>query len=469
MASQVIILREFIFVFYGNELIIGVFLMLWMVFSGIGAYFKRWIFKKNEVFYISFVHLFFTIVPILSVWGLVELKNFFFPDGAILNFSKLIIICAIVLFPVSFISGFLFVSYSELISLKKNRNNIALTYVYDTIGSILGGIIVSFVFAYIGLTFQQLIVVSLLCLFALIYVWMKNKFLILHALGFLTLTGLLVLLMTENLDYNYLSQVYSKQKIVKVKNTPYGKLVITELNGQQNIYENNQLLHTEKDIVNSEESVHYCMLQKNYPRKVLVLSGGLLSQLNEILKYDSVEIDYVDINPGVIEWINKDIIHKYNNLNLIHSDARRYIRNARKKYDIVLINVNEPSTAQMNRFFTVDFYSELKKCLTKSGYISFPLTSENNYVSDENAELLEISYNTLKSVFKNVDIIPGQKNYFLASDSVIEPNIVKLYSYSYIENSYVTNLFLDSISMKIKQERIYSSFKGTCQVSQGCL
>ncbi len=43
--TQIILLREFLSVFYGNELVIGIILGNWMIITGIGSYLGK--FRKN--------------------------------------------------------------------------------------------------------------------------------------------------------------------------------------------------------------------------------------------------------------------------------------------------------------------------------------------------------------------------------------------------------------------------------------
>ena len=40
------------------------------------------------------------------------------------------------------------------------------------------------------------------------------------------------------------------------------------------------------------------------------------------------------------------------------------------KYDVVIIDLPDPSTAQINRFYTIEFFNELKKILNKGWVVS---------------------------------------------------------------------------------------------------
>ena len=97
-----------------------------------------------------------------------------------------------------------------------------------------------------------------------------------------------------------------------------------------------------------------------------------------------------------------------------------------EKYDIVLINLPEPSTLQINRFYTLEFFRLIKSRLNPGAVISLGLPSTADYVSENAAQLNSTLYQTLQSAFKNIIILPGQKNYFIVSDAPIRHDIARL-------------------------------------------
>jgi len=57
-------------------------------------------------------------------------------------------------------------------------------------------------------------------------------------------------------------------------------------------------------------------------------------------------------------------------LEIINTDARRYIKTTTKKYDAILIDLPDPDTFQINRFFTEEFFALSKRILNKG--VFFP-------------------------------------------------------------------------------------------------
>jgi len=57
-------------------------------------------------------------------------------------------------------------------------------------------------------------------------------------------------------------------------------------------------------------------------------------------------------------------------IHVINGDARRFIRQTKEKYDVVLVNLPEPSTFLINRFYTREFLMELQKVLNPGAVVS---------------------------------------------------------------------------------------------------
>ena len=103
------------------------------------------------------------------------------------------------------------------------------------------------------------------------------------------------------------------------------------------------------------------MVQHKSPQKVLVLSGILSGVLDEIGKYPIKEIDYVEVNPEIIKLAKPSQNLDSNiQVNIIEKDALRFLKRNNKKYDVVLINLSKPSTIQLNRYYTSEFFQLLK-------------------------------------------------------------------------------------------------------------
>ncbi len=132
---------------------------------------------------------------------------------------------------------------------------------------------------------------------------------------------------TDNITREFL---FRNQDILYSKDTPYGNLTITKQGEQKNFYENNGLLFSTNNPSMNEEAVHYAMVQHPNPKNVLLISGGISGTIDEILKYNIEKVDYVEINPWLINIGKNYPLSKIGELsrkvNVINQDARLFVK-----------------------------------------------------------------------------------------------------------------------------------------------
>jgi len=454
---QIVVLREFMAVFYGNELVIGLTLAVWMTLTGLGAMGGRYASPDRtgeKLLAPSLIVL--TLLPFLTVFLLYYLRNIVFLPGSLPNILEIIISSLVLLAPFCLLSGFLFTHLSARLSRENKKNLIGEAYAAESAGSIIGGILVSFILVFFFSTFRILsflLAINILLISFSPQIGVKPK---LKAAALILSLSVILFVNIADLDRISRSFIFRNQKVVFMKDTPYGNVSITETAGQLNFYENYKLIFTTQDQTMAEEDVHYTMIQHRDPDSVLLVSGGISGTLSEISKYDVELIDYVEINPWIIR-AGREFTSELDNeaSNIISKDARRYIRNTEKKYDVILINIPQPETAQLNRYFTLEFYTDLK-AITKSGsVIGLALPSTMNYVSEEASVLYSSIYNTVSVVFDNLLIIPGSNNnYLLASDSRLSIDIPGMMEVRGPETVYVNSYYLDSLSLAMRSDEI---------------
>jgi spermidine synthase len=104
---------------------------------------------------------------------------------------------------------------------------------------------------------------------------------------------------------------------------------------------------------------------------------------------------------------------------IFHADGRYYVKRAKaeKKYDLIFVNIPDPSTAFLNRFYTVQFFQEGNDILADNGVFAIDISSAVNYMGEEVGNYTGSIYQTLHNVFPHVIISPGQTNSYFASNS----------------------------------------------------
>jgi spermidine synthase len=240
---------------------------------------------------------------------------------------------------------------------------------------------------------------------------------------------------------------FPSQNVLFRGNSPYGRLVVTEAGGQTNFIENGIAVVSTPNIEQVEETTHYAMAQRPDARRVLLVSGGVAGVAKEILKYNVAGVDCVELDPLVIETGRRFLPEHFADprIHVIATDARQFVRQTTNRYDVVILALPDPSTAQLNRFFTVEFFSGVKRVLADGGVLSFALGRYENYVSPELAQLLASAHRSLKPSFASILALPGGRVFFLASDGPLFGDIAARVEAQGVPTKLVNRHYLDAM------------------------
>lgn len=465
--AQIILLREFLTIFNGNELVIALVLANWMVLTGLGAYLGKFPIriKKASLIIIPGL-LILSVLPFVTTLLLNFLKNIVFPIGAMISVFQIFFASLLLLIPFCLVSGFLFTFISDCYSGIRNQNETGRVYSYESAGSIVGGMLSGLLFIFVFSSVESLLVLTLLNGLTLFLVNLKRNMMKLDWLSMVVVVPAFALLFFHP-EKKIRSWVYPNQNIEVSKDSPQGNIVITRRENMWSVYINNMLLFDSENFMMNEETVHFTMLQHLHPANVLLVSAGLSGQISELTKYNPVSIDYVEDNQWLLTLM-KDTLGKMmdSSIRVYATDPLLFIRKATKTYDVVILNLPGPSTLQTNRFYTLEFFALLKEKLSRGAVISFGLQAPANYMNNEAIDLNSTIFVTLKKVFQNVIIIPGEKNYFLASDAPLTYNIAQAVQDQKIENRYVNQFYIDDSSLKNRGETILSALNTETETNQ---
>ncbi|MDD4108658.1 MAG: hypothetical protein PHH93_08060 [Prolixibacteraceae bacterium] len=460
MINQVIFIREFIGVFSGNELILGVIMATWMLLTGWGAFTGRK--KISTLFTIEkgvTMIAFLTFIPVVLFGLLYWIKYLLFPPGTMTGLTTALSSSFLMLFPVCFLSGYLFTAFSTLYSVSEAKNLIGKAYALESFGSLAGGLLFSII---LGRFFNSLQVLGLTTgLVLLSGAWLlagnNRSRQVLYIAGGIILPVAVFLI---NPDLRLKKILFPNQKIILNRSTRYGNLVVTEQAGQYNFYENNTLQFYTENVIENEEAVHFAMARHDNPRRVLLISGGIAGMIKEIKKYDVEKITYLETNPEVfIHWKNAVTDPGYDEaVEIVKKDIRSYLNKTKTIYDVILINLPPPSTLGYNRFYTDEFFSIIKKHCNRKTIVSANMPSLANYAEENALEIQSSFWKTLGLHFDQLLLVPGEKNYFIASDSHLSAEITIHIMQKGIETEYVNQYYTDDNLLNMRSNTLVAQF-----------
>ncbi|MDP4281903.1 MAG: hypothetical protein Q8867_07095 [Bacteroidota bacterium] len=441
---QIYLLRDFLRVFQGNELVIGIVLSNWMILTATGAYLGRLISRmKNKTDFIRFIQLLFTLVPLLTIFK-IDLWGISLPAGSIVGITKIITVSFLIQLPFCLMNGFLFSSCSYFSSTFFPSGKYSIPYALESAGSFAGGFVVNFILlwwfdVYNGLRILFLINLAV-CFIQSLFLGKKKEWMVTAPLAVFAGIGVFLL----NPEKEICLMLFPEEVILTHTSTPYGTVSVTQREGQLNFYENGLFLHSSGNEISNEESVHFPMLQRPNPQSVLVISGDLPGMAAEILKYPVKNVDLLEINPALVKTeIKYSRFSQDPRVHIQNKDGRFFIKRNIQKYDVIIVCLPGPYTLQLNRFYSEEFFREIKSRMNPDAVFSISLPASSNYVSQTSAGLNGSVFNTLKAIFPEVRILPGQKNYFLASDKPLSTQIASLINLRKITAIYVNPYFFD--------------------------
>lgn len=465
--AQIILLREFLAVFNSNELVIGIVLANWMVLTGFGAFLGKFPLRINKASAVVVPGLLIlSVLPFITAFLINFLKNIVFPIGAMIGVFQIIFGTLLLLIPFCLVSGYLFTFIANCYSEIGKQNETGPVYGFESVGSIIGGLLSGVLFIFVFSSIESLLVLAILNGLILSLINRSNRVRKMVWLPLLAVIPAFVLFFFQP-EKKIRSWVYPNQEIEVSKDSPYGNIVITRRENMWSVYNNNVLLFDSENFMLNEEAVHFAMLQHPHPATILLVSGGLSGQITELKKYKPLSIDYVEDNRWLLALM-KDTPGKMTDqsIRIYTTDPLRFVRNTTKTYDVVILNLPDPSTMQTNRFFTLGFFTLLKHKLSPGAVLSFGISAPANYLNDESVDLNSTIFATLKRVFQNVIVIPGEKNYFLASDATLTYNIAKTLREKGIENRYVNQYYIDDNLLKSRGETILSALNPASEINQ---
>jgi spermidine synthase len=527
--SQIILVREFLVSFYGNELSIGIIFFSWLFWIGLGSGIGNLVIYKIKN-HLRIFSILIIIAPVITFLQILVIKfsRYFLntPVGEYISILELIYFSFIVLSVGCFIWGMLF-TIGSYISSKDDEGKwmgVNKVYIYETLGSVLGGLLFSFFLVSVFSTFQ---IISLLVILSLVIVSfqfsvisrqfsvvsyqltegngessfndqtlptgkqlsannelltnskpdkVKNKpFLTILVISILP--GIFFISLKPLADFEWYavkfqwSIINDKLNFIESKNTKYQNLSVLELQDQYTIFSDGKPIYNIPNTYNAEIFIHSVMIQSDDPKRVLIIGGGFNGLINEILKYKVDYIDYVELDPKIIDFTQNYLSQseKQNLLNLkveiIDGDGRDYINKTKKEYDVIILNVGEPSTAGLNRFFTYEFYQECNAKLDSDGIMAFSFTSSADYFGEDLKNLNASLYSTFKQVFPNLTVVPGTTAILVGSKSssplITNTDILaKRYVDKNIKSSYFSGFIYEQLMPKDRVDFYISTMEG---------
>ena len=448
VVTQLTVMREMLSVFCGNEMVLGVILGNWLLLTGVGAYLGRTSARlTSPVRLLIGLQLAVALLPLGQVLAMRWLRDVVFVRGAMIGVSQTAVASFLLLLPYCLASGYMLTLACGMLAARGGAGGIGKVYLGDSIGSIAGGLVFSFILVrwldHVAILYMPAAVnLALACAVALHF--RRRGMLAMAAAAAGTLA---VLVATTNLDAVSTALQFPLQKVVFRGNSPYGRLVVTESAGQINFVQNGLTVASTNNDQQAEEAVHYAMAQRPAARQVLLLGGGASGSPREVLKYGVEQLTYVELDPLIVDAVRRFAPASLDDgrIHVVNADGRQFVRHCGSTFDAIIVDTPDPSTSQINRFYTAEFFRDAKARLCPGGVLSLPLGRYDDYVSPQLGRMLASAGRTLRGSFRNVLAIPAGRIVLLASDGELYADIAARIEQHGVATKLVNRHYLDAM------------------------
>jgi spermidine synthase len=315
------------------------------------------------------------------------------------------------------------------------------TYSIEALGAVAGGLLSSMFFIKIFNSFQMSIFYSLALFLFLAVFSSKNNYVY-------VLLAIVALFFSGRIDRASNSFQWFPFEVAEAKNSIYGKISVIKTGEDYDIYLNSARVSSTYLLPSNEELIHIPMLLSGSSPKTLIL-GGNCKDVEEALKYGAGGLVFPEPDSVYLKLLKKYAcgsgLLDRRRVRIPQVDGRFFIKRTTETFDCIVLDVPPPLTGAANRYFTLEFFREVKKILTPGGALIFPLLSSENYMSEELKFLSASIFKTAGSVFKYCYVIPGSNNYFLCSQTQL-------------------NLSPELLAAQIKKRNIQTTFLTTYQI-----
>jgi spermidine synthase len=459
IAAQTLFFREFVTTFEGNDISVGIFFGSWFLWVGLGAVLVRraqalaekllrWI----ELLFLAYLPAFILqAILIIQARELAGIESY-----ALWSIRDILLVSIIVNAPISLVTGMLFPIACRWVgsdSIQQGeRFPVSHVYMFEAAGSFAGGIGVTILLGFGISSAKIFLLLALILSLSVFLVQLAGIFVpdMRRAAGLAgrllacALSFLVPLVVCLCLVRGFDEILMSRMRVIKwtkllPKNALAGSFQTAQAEYLYGTYQGQWVAIREGSVTEAlpDESAAgqiaaIALCQKPDAGKVLVIGSGLglcrgLLQLPQIenVTWTHCDSEYVQ---KVNEFIPSGLKITDERFEPLASDVRSLLEAKQESFDIVILNLPDATSSVLNRYYTLEFYRQVKESLGPTGVFAVRTAGGENIMGTELVNLGASTKLTLEKVFSRLVLAPGEDTWFIASDSenvTGEPGILR--------------------------------------------
>lgn len=456
MVIQILLLREFLSQFKGNEFTISLILFSWLLLGGIGTWLARLL--QNSLSVSVLVRSSFVLAALYpaTILSIRFTRAHLFIPGIDVGFYPTLACIVVLSLGCGLLVGFVLPCSLHVIRESVREYAGARIYILDNIGDVSGGALFSFVLVFYATPLSAAFLAGFFLLVTAWYALDPDQRIRPVNLGS---AGLVFCILLGCSMAETPSLTPFEGELVSYQESRYGRVTVNREGEQSTLFLNGSPLYSTQNSYQAEKTVHYPLSQLSRPRTVLLI-GAESGQLRELGQYHLERIDYLELDEKVIETqFDHGFLEEIPGLNIIFEDGRRFLAKTPLSYDAIILNLPDPDTFQVNRYYTTEFFELVRDHLTPQGIFSFSVGGYDNYLARPQQLKISSLYQTGIRSFPNILLIPGGAVFFLCSQVELDSDIPLLLEEKQISTRFISGFYRGNVTpMRIRylQDHILS-------------
>ncbi len=427
IAAQALLFREFITTFESNDISVGVFFSSWFLWVGLGAFlaYKAKTVAEKLINNIEFLFLCYIpafIAELLLITQARELAGT--TTYTLLPIKTIVLLSILVNAPISIITGMLFPVVCRWTQ-DEDKLAVSRVYVFEASGSFLGGL---------GTTLLLGTGVSSTRIFFILAFIVSFSFLCVRIVrskkwGWAFIPILICVCLIVGADKKLSQQLrIIKWKKLLPENALKGSFRTAQAEYLYGVYRDQWVAVREGSVCealpdksNTGRIAAIGLCQNPDAKRVLVIGSGL-GLCYEFLHLKQIEkVTWANSDNEYVQEVDKFIPTEFkvtdNRLHRLTGDIRSLLAKEKHYYDLVILNLPDATSSILNRYYTLEFYRQIKEALRPNGILQIRITAGENIMGTELINLGASTKLTLGKVFSQLVLTPGEDTWFIASDT----------------------------------------------------
>ena len=457
LVTQSLLVREALVVMFGSEFAWGVVLFAWLLGVAVGGYAGGVLgprLKRPDTGLV-FTLLLLSIAACAQLWVFRGLRLWLdVAPGELLPLTRTALAALVFVAPVGALVGLAFSVACCVYHTPTNQQpadqrespaspstqagfwSLGNVYALESLGSLLGGV----AFSYWAVEHCTPIQTALLC--AALTLAACSGFAVAHGgkrTGGYLLAGsagaafAAALLYGDALEARLVARRWQSTapgyRIITTVESKYQNLALAQREDLFTLYGDGHVLTSFPDPYTNVPLAHFFMCQHPAPRQVLLLGGGAEGLLTEILRHPVEHVDYLEPDARKIELIRPHLPEddqaalEDERVTVHFQDARHYIKTCRDRFDLIIALLPEPLSARDARFFTTEFFAELRQAAKSQAVVGTMIAATPSSLTPEAGRYVASIRATIRPHFPEVTIGWDDPAVLLAAT---EPGLVSI-------------------------------------------